>query len=115
MVMGATLAFDWRLLGATLAGLFFFGVAFNMLVHSLDGRHEGYTALLVVAGVLVTLGGVALICWQAAAICLAAFAASGTPMVLGDIWRAVQRRERVLEAMRGASTGSARQDGGENE
>jgi len=73
-----------------------FGIIFNSLIDHMGDRLHGYTAFAVVAGVLITLGGLALIDWRAAAIALACFAASGTPMVLGDIARTVRRRERAI-------------------
>jgi len=71
-----------------------------MFVDYLDDRKDGYVALLVVAGVLVTLGGVALIDWRAAVLALVALAASGTPMVIGDILRTVRRRESAIRLRR---------------
>lgn len=96
-MIGCTPVVDWRLIGAVAFGLFGFGVGYNALIHALGERKEGYTSLLVVAGVLITLGGVALIHWQAAALALLAFAASGLPMVVGDIGRHIWRREQAIE------------------
>jgi hypothetical protein len=96
--MGGSL--DWKLIVTVLLGLVAFGFSYNGLVDYLGERKDGYTAFMVVAGVLITLGGVAMIDWQAAAIALACFAASGTPMVLGDIARTVQRRERSIRIAR---------------
>lgn len=95
-MIGSTPALDGRLIGAVLAGLFFFGLAYNALMHYLDGKKDGYTAFLVVAGVLITLGGAALISWQAAVLCLVCFVASGIPMIVGDIYRAIKRREQAI-------------------
>jgi biotin transporter BioY len=92
---------------AILIALFCFGWAYNSVINSLGKRTEGYLSLLVAGGVLITLGGVALLDWQAAALCLAAFAASGVPMIVGDIWRTTQAREkrermrRLIEAANG--------------
>src|SRR5690606_21381708 len=85
---------------AILFGLLMFGSAFNALVSWLGDRKDGYTSLLVVAGVLVTIGGVALIDLRAAGLTLAAFAASGLPMVIGDAARTVEKREKALRLMR---------------
>ena len=82
-----TLVVNWQTIGSLLFGLLMFGLAYNALVHALGDRKEGYTGLLVVAGVLVTLGAVAMISWQAALLSLGAFAASGTPMLVGDVVR----------------------------
>lgn len=102
---GCNQAIDWRLIGAILAGLFFFGLAYNALVQVLGDRKDGYTAFLVVAGVLVTLCGLALVSWEYALLALSLFAASGAPMILGDIYRSIQRRDKALEALRGGRTG----------
>lgn len=98
--MGQQMVIDWRLLGSVLFGLLMYGVVYNELVQRLGKRKEGYTSLLVVAGVLVTLAGVSLISWQSALLTLCAFAASGLPMVIGDIRRYVEAREKALETMR---------------
>jgi hypothetical protein len=90
---------DWRLIGAVLFGLLMFGTVYNNLVQKLGRRKEGYTSLLVVGGVLITLAGVALVSWQCAVLTLSAFAASGLPMVLGDIQRHIQARERAITEM----------------
>jgi hypothetical protein len=89
----------WSLIGM---GLLLFGIGYNCLVAWLEaqGYDEGYTALLVVGGVLVTLGGVALVDWRAAALVLAAFMLSGTPMVMGGWWRHVRARKRAQDALR---------------
>ena len=97
---GCTSALDWRLIGAVAFGLFCFGWAFNAAVTHLGDRKDGYVSLLVVAGVLVTLGGVALVCWQAAILSAAAFAVSGIPMIVGDIWRHIKAREAALRVLR---------------
>ena len=93
---GAEIAIDWRLLGSVLFGLFMFGLMFNGLVDWLGERKEGYVSLMVVGGVLVTLGGIAFISWPAAILGLAAFVASGLPMVIGEIVRTIKKREMTL-------------------
>jgi hypothetical protein len=98
--MGSTLEPELTMIVSVLFALFFFGWAFNSLVNWLGDRKDGYTSLLVVAGVLVTLGGVALIDWRAAGLALAGFAASGLPMVIGDVARTVAKREKALRLMR---------------
>jgi hypothetical protein len=89
-------------LPVVLAGLFTFGVAYNQLVAWLihHGYDEGYTWALVIAGVIVTLAGVALIMPPAALLALAAFAASGLPMAVGAWWRHVQARRAGQDAQR---------------
>ena len=91
---------DWRLFVAVLLGLGWFGAAYAAFVYRLGDRQEGYTALLVVGGVLVTLIGVAIVDLSAAIMCLLAFAASGTPMIVGSIYRYVQLRDQARERMR---------------
>jgi NADH:ubiquinone oxidoreductase subunit 3 (subunit A) len=76
--------------------LFVFGVEYNELVAWLErqGYDRGYTALLVVGGVLVTLLGVsALIGFEAAAIVLGSFVASGMPMIVGSMQREARKRK----------------------
>lgn len=99
-MIGCSGAVDWRLIGAIWGGLFFFGLSFNALVHALGSRHDGYTSLLVAGGVLITLLGLALVSWQCALLALAMFAASGTPMIVGEVYRAIRKREEVLKALR---------------
>jgi hypothetical protein len=99
-VNGCGSAADWRLIGAIWVGLFFFSLGYNWLMHVLGERKDGYTALFVVGGVLVTLVGLALIDWRCALLALTLFAASGLPMVIGDMYRAMRKRDRILEALR---------------
>jgi hypothetical protein len=82
--------------------LVLFGFFYNQLVMlaSRRGWIQGYTSLFVVAGVLMTLAGVALVDWEAAVITVGAFTASGTPMILGSVWRHMRYREADIEAMR---------------
>ena len=94
--------YDSGLIWATIGGMFVFGFVYNLLVCWLE-RHnydEGYTSLLVVGGVGVTLGGMALIDWRAALLGLGLFAASGFWMVVGSVARYVRRRQRAQEAFR---------------
>jgi len=86
-----------------LAGLFVFGLLYNWAVGWLENRgyDEGYTSFLVVVGVLVTLGGVAVLDWRAALLTVAAFVFSGVPMIVGSWWRHVQARRRAQDALRG--------------
>jgi len=84
--------------------LFVFGFLYNMAVEWVErhGYDEGYTALMVVIGVAVTLIGVAFIDSIAAALTFGAFAASGFWMVIGSWWRYVQTRRRSQQAMKDA-------------
>jgi hypothetical protein len=74
--------------------LFLFGIGYNWAVGEFERRKylEGYVSLAVVAGVLVTLGGVAVIDLRAALLSLGAFAASGSPMIAGSVWRYIKAR-----------------------
>lgn len=88
---------------AVLAGLLLFGAAYNWAVARIEAAvpDHGYTAIWVIGGVLVTvLATVPIIGWQAAAIVLAAFAASGLVMTLGSIQRHLARRQRDLDHQR---------------
>jgi len=98
--MEQTSAIDWRLIGAVLAGLVLFGTSYNAWMTQLADRKEGYVALLVAGGVAMTLAGVAFLDLRAALLALVCFAASGTPMIIGDILRYVDRRETAKREMR---------------
>ena len=80
--------------------LFLFGAAYNLLVAWLEhkGYDEGYTSLLVVGGVLVTLAASALLVgWYNALLVLLCFAASGLPMILGSLARYARARRAALD------------------
>lgn len=77
-------------------GLLLFGILFNLLVSWLGNRKTGYTALLVVVGVSVTvIGTIPVIGLDNALFLGLAFVCSGLPMILGDIWRSIRDRERA--------------------
>lgn len=95
-----TSAIDWRLIGAVLVGLALFGTLYNAWMARLGDAKEGYVALLVAGGCAVTLVGAAIVDPRAAAWVLVCFAASGVPMIIGDIKRYVDRREAAKRAMR---------------
>lgn len=82
--------------------LFVIGFAYNLLVAWLKRQRydEGYTALLVVGGVGLTLAGIGLLSMEAALVVLGAFAASGFWMVVGSVWRHMRRRARSQQAIR---------------
>lgn len=83
-----------------LTSLFIFGVAYNAFVSWLErqGYDRGYTAILVVVGTLVTVVGAGLrLGTRSVAWILTCFAASGTPMIAGSIWRYVAQRQRDLQ------------------
>lgn len=82
---------------AVYGALFGFGLAYNMAVEWLEeqGLDEGYTANLVVAGVVATL----LILWPVIGLrhlvlVVLGFMASGTPMAAGSMIRFRRRRLR---------------------
>jgi uncharacterized integral membrane protein len=110
-VNGCGSALDWRLIGAIAAGLFFFGLSYNALMHALGERKDGYTALFVVGGVLVTLTGLALIDWRCALLALTLFVASGLPMVIGDMYRSIKKKDAILAALREGMTTETQRHG----
>jgi hypothetical protein len=86
-----------------LVSLALFGIGYNALVSRLEtnGMGRGFTALLVVGGVLVTLiGAAALIGIERTLWVLACFAASGTPMVIGAWERFARQRQADERAAR---------------
>lgn len=93
---------NFGLISAVYAALFVFGFVYNLVVTWLErnGYDEGYTAILVVIGSLVTLGGAAIIDWRGALVALGAFAASGFWMVAGSCWRHVRARQASQKAYR---------------
>lgn len=78
------------------------GIGYNALVAWIErnGYQHGYTSILVIGGVLITLTGVAVIDVRAALVCLGAFAATGLPMVIGSIWREVRLREEIIKQIK---------------
>lgn len=86
--------------------LFIFGISYNALIAQ-AGKHgilEGYTALSVALGVIVTLIGVAVIDWPAALLALGCFIFSGTPMIAGEIVRYNEARNKDKDNVRQAAT-----------
>ena len=83
-------------------GLMVFGIVFNQITEWAvnHGYAQGYLSLIVAFGAGVTITATAIISPVFALITLGAFAASGTPMIIGSIWRHVRERERELEALR---------------
>lgn len=92
---------DYDSIPAMLGALFVFGFGYNLLVDFVKRRRydEGYTALLVVAGVLITVLGIGLLSIECAALVLGAFSCSGFWMVLGSMWRHARKRERSQQAI----------------
>jgi hypothetical protein len=87
----------------TLLGLHLLSWGYNALIGWLErqGYHEGFVSLFVVGGVAYT---VAIATWiigiDIALILLAAFTASGLPMVVGSIARHIAQRKREEECLR---------------
>ena len=92
---------DYGVISAVLMGLLLFGIGYNALVEWLErrGYTEGYLSLIVAFGVFVTLCGVAILSIPAAFLTLAAFVASGTPMIAGSIIRYLHKREEMKRSM----------------
>lgn len=90
----------WHIMGA----LFVFGFFYNLLIGWLErnGYDEGYTAILVVVGVGVTVAAYAVLDVIAALEIVLAFSASGFWMVIGSWWRHVQARRRAQDLLRSA-------------
>lgn len=97
-------------LGSTLAalwGLLLFGIAYAAFVRwlNLRGYMEGYTAIMVVVGVMVTLliNQTIYVPGNPLADLLlefAGFGASGTPMIVNNIMEYVTRRAQAEQAAR---------------
>jgi len=77
-----------------------FSILYNHWIAAFGEKKDGYTAILVAVGNFVTLLVVAIFSWKAALIVLMAFVISGTPMVAGDVYRSIVRRERVFNEAR---------------
>jgi len=97
--------FEIKLDSSAILAVFFalviFGILYNNLVMWLEnhGYTEGFLSLIVAAGVLGTLFGIAVLSIQAALIALGAFVATGTPMIVGSISRYIKAREALKRAM----------------
>ena len=82
--------------------LILFGMAYNAGVQRLGRQYgdHGYTAWLVVVGVAVTvLGALPQIGLRAGLHLLLAFVASGSPMIVGDVWRHLRDESDVARIM----------------
>ena len=100
--LGRYLGADLGAIAVTAVALFAFGIVYNWLVLQISrrGHSDGYTWLLVVIGVGITVIAAGFtIGWAVVLLLFVYFAASGTPMAMGDIWRkihaeSVERTER---------------------
>lgn len=99
---GTESGLDWGVILAVYLALVLFGIGYNLLVAWLErrGYSRGMTSLLVVAGVVVTVGMTAVINLAFALITAGAFIASGVPMIFGSLARYVIARERDLKSLR---------------
>ena len=82
--------------------LVLFGIAYNAFTAWMERRGylHGYVSLAVAFGVLVTVGATVLISPLFSLLTVGAFVASGTPMIVGSVWRHVRDREVELAALR---------------
>jgi len=92
-------------LAAWLVCLFVASVGYNWLVSAVNSRYpdHGYVAFEVaagVAGVILSAGAFGVLPWEAVGVLVVGFAAAGTMMVLGSMYRSLRSRYRVVEAMR---------------
>jgi Kef-type K+ transport system membrane component KefB len=96
---------EFSLILAVYLVLVLFGIGYNHTVAWWERQKyiEGFTSLAVVLGVLMTLGGVAVVDWQSALLALGAFAATGTPMIVGSILRYVRARREAQDYERQAA------------
>lgn len=81
------------LAGGAIALLVIFSVLYNHWMSDLGDKKDGYIAIFVAIGNAFTLLIVSVFSWKAAALVLIAFIASGTAMILGDVYRSVSRRQ----------------------
>ena len=100
---------------AVMAALLAFGILYNAVITWAERKRmlEGYTAYAVALGVLVTLAGVAVVDWRAAVLSLAAFTASGLPMLAGSTWRYIDARHKEREYERQAARMAKQRPDGE--
>ncbi len=87
-------------------GLFGFGIFYNRIVAYTNRKHgqHGYTSLLVVFGVFVTLAALSTRIGAINTLKIAAgFVASGLPMILGDTSRYLEYKQEVAVALARAS------------
>lgn len=96
-------------LAAVYLALLLFGIVFNQITEWAEkkGYAQGYLSLFVAFGVGVTVLTTAAISSVFALITLGAFVASGTPMIVGSIWRHVRKREHQLEQLRREAHGDS--------
>ena len=92
--------------GAQLAAIYavglMFGIGFNAFTGWARkvGMLKGRTSLFVAAGVLVTLALTAIISLPFTLMVVGAFVATGTPMIVGDLWRAWRDEQAAMALIR---------------
>lgn len=82
---------------------FTFGIVYNIVVGALEknGRAKGFTALLVMGGVSVTLALAGLLIGlEAFLVTVGVFVLTGLPMIVGAAWRYTEERRREEERSR---------------
>ncbi len=95
---GELTGIDSGTIGAVAAIGLLFGIAYNTFVAWLNhtGRGEGYTAFLVVGGVLVTLALAGLLIGLAhTLLVILIFICTGLPMIAGDVYRYTEARRQA--------------------
>ena len=93
---------DFGWITALYLGLLLFGIVFNAITAWADrkGYMEGYTAFFVAGGAFVTLAATAILSPLYMLLTLGCFTASGLPMILGSVWRHIEKRERSKQSLR---------------
>jgi Sec-independent protein translocase protein TatA len=92
-----------HLVAIMVLALLLFGYLYNLLVERLEqiGYNRGYTAFLVVVGTTVTLiASIAVIGLESVLKLMVLFAASGLPMIVGDMMRSAKQRKADEEGAR---------------
>jgi len=84
----------WTAIASVVVALAIFGWRYNKWMDDLGEDKDGYTALLVALGVVVTQLGVAVISWRAAVLGVALYFADGLFMIFGDIRRSLTKRKK---------------------
>lgn len=103
-----------HILAVVYIGLFLFGCVYNLLVAWLvrKGYAEGYMGFIVAVGVGTTLLPFTFMTCVSIWWVLYGFAASGVPMILGDVWRYIKPRAEEQAHERQADEMAERGSGG---
>ena len=95
---------DWGTVAGVLAGLFGASVLYALFLEWSERRFgfvTAYTWLTVVIGVALTLGGLAVASLEAALLALAAFVATGIPIVARSVVNDLRARQERLDYFEG--------------